>query len=40
MNEDAEEVGRLFGEIWLEVALNVDDESRCDRGEQTRLESD
>ena len=34
---DLEEVVAHFLEIWLEFALNVNNESGCDRGDQTGL---
>lgn len=39
-SEDLEEGVTHFLEILLELALDVDDESGCDRGKQTGLLSD
>jgi len=37
VNEDAEESGRLFVRIGLELWVDLDDEGGCDGGEQTGL---
>ena len=37
VEEDTEEGGGLFVQVWLELGVDLDDEGRSDGGEQTSL---